>query len=491
MGKYFLRRILIFIPTLVLITLLGFTLSQYMPGDPVDRLLTSASAGGELLQQSQSMQQQKRLWRHKLGLDLPVFYVHITSLAEPDTLYRIYPKSVRNAMERLIATYGNWPEIQQYRMALEHLTSLHNNLDPDSGFYAGAHPDSVLATLNRCMFESTGLLSIYDPDQLEVRFKQLATDYGKYACLRPFASALADVRTALGRVREHPAKWKAYVPVLRFYGNNQYHRWMFGDGEFSRGILRGDFGISFVNRQPISNILPSRIGWSLFFTLISVVLSYLISIPIGIRSAVKRHSRFDRLSSLFLFILYSLPGFWVATLLLMTFANPDILPWLPASGIAPPTGFPDGSSWWSRLMTTLPYLVLPVICYTYSSFAFLSRTMRISMIEVQEMDFIRTARAKGLGEGTVIYRHALRNALLPIITVFTNLFPYAIGGSVILETIFTIPGMGLEMYEAIMSKDHPVIIAVLTLSGVLTLVGFLLADMLYAIADPRITYDKK
>ena len=141
-----------------------------------------------------------------------------------------------------------------------------------------------------------------------------------------------------------------------------------------------------------------------------------------------------------------------------------------------------------KLKHRMPYLILPIITYTYGSFAFLSRIMRIGMIDVVSQDYIRTARAKGLGEGKVILKHALRNSLLPIITVFAAIFPMAIGGSIILEMIFSIPGMGLEIINAIYNYDYPMIITVFTLSGFLTMVGYLVSDILYAVVDPRISY---
>ena len=136
----------------------------------------------------------------------------------------------------------------------------------------------------------------------------------------------------------------------------------------------------------------------------------------------------------------------------------------------------------------MPYLILPIITYTYGSFAFLSRIMRIGMIDIVSQDYIRTARAKGLGEKKVILKHALRNSLLPIITVFAAIFPMAIGGSIIIEMIFSIPGMGLEIFTSILNYDYPMIVTVFTLSGFLTMLGYLIADILYAVVDPRISY---
>jgi peptide/nickel transport system permease protein len=195
-------------------------------------------------------------------------------------------------------------------------------------------------------------------------------------------------------------------------------------------------------------------------------------------------------TTVLLFILYSLPSFFAATVMLMWFANPDVLHWFPASGVEPVRGFAPDAGFFERWWERLPFLVLPIISYTYGSFAFLSRIMRVSMLEIVNQDYIRTARAKGLTERVVIYKHALRNGLLPIITVFANIFPVAIGGSVILEVIFTIPGMGGESYNAIVNQNYPMLIAIFTITGILTLVGYLVSDILYAVADPRISFSK-
>ncbi len=215
-----------------------------------------------------------------------------------------------------------------------------------------------------------------------------------------------------------------------------------------------------------------------------------MSVPLGIYSAYKKDSPQDRTASVVLFILYSLPSFFVGTLLLFWFSNPDNLYWFPESGIQNPITWDENWKWYElqALKHRMPYLVLPLITYTYGSFAFLSRIMRIGMIEVVGQDYIRTARAKGLSEKVVILKHALRNSLLPIITVFAAVFPVSVGGSIIIEYIFTIPGMGLEIFNAIQNQDYPMIITFFTLAGFLTMVGYLVSDILYAVVDPRISY---
>ena len=316
--------------------------------------------------------------------------------------------------------------------------------------------------------------------------------------MEPLKDELDIVKSKFTAVQETATPWKKYIPVLNVYPKNQYHRWIFGDGnwltgkgaEFTDGIVRGDFGTSYTTKMPIQEVIGIKIFWSFFFSMVSVFLAYLISIPLGIQAAVHKDSLFDRVTTVLLFILYSLPSFFAATVMLMWFANPDVLHWFPASGVEPVRGFSPDAGFFERWWERIPFLVLPIISYTYGSFAFLSRIMRVSMLEIVNQDYIRTARAKGLTERVVIYKHALRNGLLPIITVFANIFPVAIGGSVILEVIFTIPGMGGESYNAIVNQNYPMLIAIFTITGILTLVGYLVSDILYAIADPRISFSK-
>jgi peptide/nickel transport system permease protein len=495
MLKYILRRILIFIPTLIAITLLGFVIMVSAPGDPVERMVVAAQSGGEISSQTANQTEQKKFWSKKLGLDLPIFYVSLNTLAQCDTLYRIYDKNERESLSRLTNEFGDWPEISAYYAALDELNKEHVNVVLDTNNVDIDKLNEAKSALNESYFESSALKASYNLTVIDAKLEKLSNLY-KEAYMAPLRVKLDVVVAKYQAVIDNSTPWKKYVPVLNYYPKNQYHRWIFGDGhwltgkggEFTRGVIRGDFGTSYTTKMPIHEVIAIKIFWSFFFTMISVVLGYLVSIPLGIKAAVNKGSRFDRITTVVLFVLYSVPSFWLATLLLMTFANPDVLHWFPASGIEPVRGFADDAGFFEVWGQRGEYLVLPIISYTYSSFAFLSRTMRVSMLEIVNQDYIRTARAKGLTERTVIYKHALRNALLPIITVFANIFPVAIGGSVILEVIFTIPGMGSEVFNAIVNQNYPMIITVLTITGVLTLIGYLVSDILYAVVDPRISY---
>ena len=225
-----------------------------------------------------------------------------------------------------------------------------------------------------------------------------------------------------------------------------------------------------------------RIPITIAINVLSLILIIVVAIPIGVLSAVHRDSLFDKITGVFVFIGFAIPTFWLA-LLLMIFFGVN-LSWLPISGIRSLNYeyLPPGMAFWDLIK----HLIMPVTLSAFGGLAGLSRYMRSNMLEVIRQDYIMTARAKGLSERVVIYKHALRNALLPVITILGLSVPGLIGGSVIFETIFAIPGMGQLFYMSVMSRDYPVVMGILFIGAVLTLLGNLIADVSYALADPRI-----
>lgn len=260
----------------------------------------------------------------------------------------------------------------------------------------------------------------------------------------------------------------------------QYLNWL-------RRVVTFDFGNSYKDHRPVLTKIGERLPITLELNLISIFLVYLIAIPIGVYSAVKQGSLGDRVSTVILFVLYSLPNFWVAVLLIMFLGGGDFLNLFPIYGIQTP-GL-ESVSIVSRILDHLWHIVLPVFCLTYGGFAALSRYQRAGMLEVIRQDYIRTARAKGLPEKLVIFKHAFRNSIIPIVTLLGYLLPAMLGGSVIIESIFSIPGMGQLGFEAVLSRDYPVVLAIATISALLTLLGLLISDLLYVWVDPRITYE--
>jgi peptide/nickel transport system permease protein len=234
-----------------------------------------------------------------------------------------------------------------------------------------------------------------------------------------------------------------------------------------------NFGDSYKDHRPVREKILERVPISLQLEIISLFLVYLLAVPIGVFSAVKQGSWSDRLVTLILFILYSLPSFWVAMILITFLGGGDFLDLFPVYGLSRDGA--DKMTFFPWLLDRLHHLVLPVACLTYGGLAYVSRQMRGGMLEVIRQDYIRTARAKGLSEKVVVFKHAFRNSLIPIITMLAILFPAMIGGSVIIESIFSIPGMGLLSFEAILSRDYPTIMGVTTIAAFLTLVGILAA----------------
>ena len=252
-------------------------------------------------------------------------------------------------------------------------------------------------------------------------------------------------------------------------------------------MIRGDFGISYVTGEPVEKKVRKKLFWSVLLSIIGILLAYVIGMTTSVYATLNRRKWADKTITAITVILFSIPSFWFAIMLLWVFANPEIFSILPVSGVKPIQGFSLQTGEFSKLMSTLPYLVLPTICYAYSTYAVITQTFRSSLLEQMKLDYTQTAKAKGLNEKQILLNHVFRNALLPIITLFTTSFPLAIGGSLVIETIFNIPGMGNEIMQAVYHQDYPVLIAFFVLSGIVTLASYILADIVYSIVDPRIT----
>ncbi|MBI4459135.1 MAG: ABC transporter permease [Acidobacteria bacterium] len=260
----------------------------------------------------------------------------------------------------------------------------------------------------------------------------------------------------------------------------QYFIWL-------KKIITLDFGRSYKDNRLVLERIVERLPITLQLNIISIFLIYLIAIPLGIFSSTHQYTFSDKATTVVLFILYSLPSFWVATILILFLSGGDYLHLFPLTGISSLGA--EEMSFFPWLMDRLWHLVLPVACLTYGGLAFVSRQMRAGMLEVIRQDYIRTARAKGLSEKVVVYRHALRNSVIPIVTLLGFLLPELLGGSVIIESIFTIPGMGQLGFEAILSRDYPVVMAISTIAALLTLVGLLVSDLAYALVNPTISLE--
>ncbi|HET6349216.1 MAG TPA: ABC transporter permease [Candidatus Krumholzibacteria bacterium] len=280
-------------------------------------------------------------------------------------------------------------------------------------------------------------------------------------------------------VRISPA---AYHQMLHLYGLDEpiqvrYFTWL-------KRVCSLDFGDSFLDHRPVTEKIFERLPATLLLNITSLFIAMLLAIPLGLYAAIRQHSRFDKLGGTALYLLYSLPEFWVALLLIMFLGVK--LKLLPISGMqsidARQMGFLGFT--WDRIV----HMILPTFCLTYGSLAFMSRFVRGSSLEIIRQDYIRTARAKGLDEARIVYTHVFRNTMIPVLTLLGLLLPTLISGSIILESIFSWPGVGNLFFNAVLARDYPVVMGLSTITAVLVLLSTLLADLLYAWADPRVTY---
>jgi peptide/nickel transport system permease protein len=482
MGAYILRRLLIMIPTFMGISVIVFLVLNLAPGRPgaQQRADLAADANAEATQES------FRIFREQFHLDKPTLFNTRFLLTETDVLgevSKLVSGSGASSAERVNAQdaledFGSYAvphlvsiaeqahsqghaELRDMAVSMLKLSARRPLIDPFA-----ANPSQALRELNRDI----------DLENAEVR----------------------NLGYAKGASEEHKAavvaKWRAWFEPrkARFQLSSAQKASVFlfetRFANYWKNLLRLDFGVSLVSREPVLATLISKLKYSLSLSVGSLFLAYLISIPLGIFSAVKKNTTPDRVLTVLLFMMYSLPSFFVATLLLFFFsAGSDFtsLRWFPTGGWQS-TGASELT--WLEQIGDIAWHLVPLFCLTYGSLAALSRYMRTGLLEVIRSDYVRTARAKGLPEHLVIGKHALRNGLMPILTLLSGLLPAILGGSVIIEYIFGIPGMGLWMVNSIYQRDYNVIMAVQLLSTVLVLVGVLLTDLSYALVDPRIRY---
>ena len=266
-----------------------------------------------------------------------------------------------------------------------------------------------------------------------------------------------------------------------------------GDGFFDsygtrQGILRGDFGFSFRTRQPVLTEIGDRLPNTIYLTVVTMLVAVLIAIPIGIISAIKQYSKFDITVTTLSFAGQAIPEFWLGLILILIFYA-----WLknPFNGgpLLPSGGMTSINSVGFDLGDRIVHLILPVLTGALGWVAWYSRFLRSSMLDVIHQDYIRTARAKGLPEKVVLYKHALRNALVPLVTLLALDLPYIFGGAIFVEILFSWPGMGRLYYQAALQRDYPVLLAVLIIGASFIILSNLLADIVYAYLDPRIRFE--
>ena len=484
MLTYIIKRLLLMIPTFFAICVLVFVILNFAPGNPGGRQI--GSEGG---QQSNTGEQREsyRLFKEQFNLDKPILFNTRYNLSDTEvekTLRNILnlsediPPAVRIAAQDDIENWG--------RYAVPALISILQNA-PEVELQAIASQRLTVNARRRLLGEFRTDLT---PEQRSYN-KEVVEETNK---MRGQYFVVEGTEDANAVSKEEAitfwTEWYALNQASWDYSASSKAGIFFTDTRFAKyfsNLLQLNFGVSHIDKRPVLDKIFSKIKYSLTITVTAVILIYAISLPLGIWSAVNQNSPVDRGVTVLLFVLYSLPSFFTGVVLLNYFTRGTPFLFFPTAGF---------ESLDTTGMTTIDYIkdvgwhiILPIICSTYAGLAALSRYARTGLLDIIRADFIRTARAKGLPEGVVIIKHAARNGMIPIITLLATILPVLIGGSVVIEVIFNIPGMGRFAFESIIARDYNAIMAVLLISSALTLIGMLISDLTYALVDPRITFD--
>jgi peptide/nickel transport system permease protein len=447
MARYVLRRILLLPLSLFLLSLVCFGLRQITPGDPVISLMPNDEARLSN-DDPAAFDLAYRRAAQTLGLDRPTFYFSVYNGALPDTLHRITRAQERAMLRTFTLRSGNWLGVQQYYHELRRLA------------YRVESDPAMTPIIRRLLIQD-------DFENATITLQGL-TDQPETAVLRE----------AFARLQSRDYAAYLLVPAISWHGiNNQYHHWV-------SKILSGDFGNSLMDRRPVTTKIKAAAGVTILLNSLALLLVFIISIPLGLYTAGARDSWFDRLTTVGLFILFGVPSFWLATLLTNYFTTPAFsMDFFPSMGLGE---LPEGASWWTAFRIRASHLFLPVVCMAYPSWAYVTRHLRRSSLHELNQAYIKTARLKGLSRSTILWRHVLRNASFPIITLLGGIFPALLAGSVLIERIFNLPGMGQLLYTSAIERDWPIVITLVLLNGILTAIGLLIADLGYRLADPRI-----
>ena len=499
MTTYIIKRILLMIPTFLFITLIIFMVLNLAPGRPGQG---QVSADGSQKADSQEARESYRIFKEQFNFDKPV-------------LFNTRPSMDRNAVQAHLTTIVDFqrpvcvegkpaegcisadakPEAAQIIQAQEELE--------DWGEYTVRHLVTIAADARvkprvRRMAVNTlaqnarmRLINEYGkrqtPEQRAYNDRAQAENDKTRRWTLDAGATPAQIDALL---KDKWQPWYAENKARYEYDGGEALTIFFTDTRFAKymgNLARLDFGVSHVDKKPVLDTITSKLKYSITLSILSIILAYMLSVPLGVWGAYRQHTLADNIVTVILFMLYSLPSFFVAVVLLKWFTIGEPFSWFPTDGFGD-AGREDRTTW-AQLGTIVHHLALPLLCMTYGGLASLSRYARTGVLDVIRADYIRTARAKGLSEPMVIIKHAVRNGMIPILTLLGSLLPALIGGSVIIEVIFNIPGMGLYLFESIQARDYNAIMAVLLSSTMLTLFGLLLSDISYAVVDPRISFD--
>ena len=476
MIQYTIKRLLLTIPTFFAISLIIFLVLNVAPGKP-----GAQSSGQGESTTGQEQKESYRIFKEQFNLDRPILLNTRFNLDTAEVREMLAISSnlsgEEGARERIEASddlddYGNY--------LVQHLLVLLDDADPEIRRLAANQ--LTAASQSRFVNDRRGDAEAAREQNREIgKANDLVKTWG-YTADAPDADKLA--------IHKQWKDWYSKNEETYVYSAGEKLSIFFTDTRFFKywdNLLHLDFGVSTVDRKPVLDTVLSKLKYSLSLTTTAVILAYIISVPTGIFSAVKQGKPIDSVITVLLFVMYSLPTFFTGTVLLKLLSEGDPVAWFPTGNFQ--SMDVGAMTTWQSTKDIVWHLILPIATYTSTALAALSRYARTGVIDVIRADYIRTARAKGLSEPVVILKHAVRNGMIPVLTLLGGLLPTLVAGSVVIEVIFNIPGMGQFLFSSINLRDYNAVMAVLLASSSLALMGILLSDLSYALVDPRISFD--
>ncbi len=489
MLTYVVKRVLIMIPTFFGVSLAIWLVMTSAPGRPTSGQSQGPGGGadgGSKMEGRAGKNVSERIFRHQFGLNRPRFWNDWVALEKDEVLGLVVTRMEGPAEHGIKAVTKASDALENFdRFAVPPLVELLQETE-------GKTQDAVLGWLRASAFQYPPLLEDgkqrTDAEVARDRKIDLENKRLDSAELNWEPGASAPERASV--VASWKAWWAEHQSTARWsYLDDGWERTKlrFADTQFGKywaNLFSLDFGKSFKSNEPVVDIILGKLKYSLSLAVPSFIIAWILAVLLGVMGAANHNKPFDQGSAIVLFMLYSIPSFLMGTVLQQAFAVD--LGWFPVSRWESVDA--QSMNTWEQFLDVITHLWLPMICYTYGSLALISRQARSGMLEVLSSDFIRTAYAKGCTRRQVIWKHGVRNGMMPLITMLGTALPILLAGSVVIESIFGIPGFGKAMLDAILAKDYNLVMGVALLSSVLTLIGLLIADILYAIVDPRVSY---
>lgn len=466
---YVLKRVLKAVLTFIVVSLIIFFISIRGATNPIENKINALFLSKTISANEKIIIIEKFV--KKNHTHLPLFYCSIEPVFFNDSIFDIYNPREKIFIEQLQYQFHNWNQSIKYYYTLKQL------------ILRASCNDSLSQQSVNAMNAIFSFKTSEDFTRLNCQLTNIPTsDYMFFKENKLLVNEIIYQATSLNTKKNNLSY---FIPRIHFYKNNQFHYWLFGNND-RKGIINGDFGTSTHSGESNNQLIIRNLKWSLFFSVFAIFIALVTSIGIGLGIASLKEIKRYELSKKTLLLLFSIPNFCICILSITLFSNTEFLNVLPSSGLV----FSYKNSNDFNMLEIIPHIILPLICYSYTSIVFL--TQYISTIARNEFnkDYVRSAHAKGISEFSILWKHVLKNCLVPIIQIIGLLFPYLVSGSVIVEVFFTLPGLGYQTVNAILNYDYSLLSALLFISTLFTLSVYLVTDVLIAFVDTRIILSK-